>query len=161
MNDSYHTYEQVIAHIWMSHITHMNESHHTNKWDLSRMGPKASLGSWTLGGKGSTNLLYVIFSISSNGSMSSNIPRRRSSFTSAVSLKSICICRVRLVYECLYFTQHIPRRRKPCTSAVSLNSICWVHLVYEYVYFQSTHPKAPQPVDLLPCRCNLHVEFNQ
>ena len=29
MHKSYHTYEWVMAHIWMSHVTHMNETCHT------------------------------------------------------------------------------------------------------------------------------------
>jgi len=30
MNESCHTYEWVMSHIWMSHVTHMNESCHRN-----------------------------------------------------------------------------------------------------------------------------------
>jgi len=32
MNKSYCTYEWVTSHIWMSHVTHMNESCHTYEW---------------------------------------------------------------------------------------------------------------------------------
>jgi len=32
MNESCHTYERVMSHIWMSHVTHMNESCHTYEW---------------------------------------------------------------------------------------------------------------------------------
>jgi len=37
MNDSYHTYEWVISLIWMSYITHMNESYHTYEWVTSHI----------------------------------------------------------------------------------------------------------------------------
>jgi len=32
MNESCHTYEWVMSHTWMSHVTHMNESYHTCEW---------------------------------------------------------------------------------------------------------------------------------
>ena len=32
MNESCHTYEWVMWHIWMSHVTHMKESCHTYEW---------------------------------------------------------------------------------------------------------------------------------
>jgi len=35
MNESCHTYEWVMSHIWMSHVTHMNESCHTYEWVMS------------------------------------------------------------------------------------------------------------------------------
>ena len=35
MNESCHTYEWVMSRIWMSHVTHMNESCHTCKWVMS------------------------------------------------------------------------------------------------------------------------------
>ena len=38
MNESWHTYEWVMAHrrhIWMSHGTHMNESWHTYEWVMA------------------------------------------------------------------------------------------------------------------------------
>jgi len=34
---SRHTYDWVTSHIWMSHITHMNESHHTYEWVTSQI----------------------------------------------------------------------------------------------------------------------------
>ena len=37
MNESWHTYEWVIAHIWRSHGTHMNESWHTYEWVMSHI----------------------------------------------------------------------------------------------------------------------------
>jgi len=37
MNESCHTYEWVMAHIWMSHGTHMNESCHTYEWVMSHI----------------------------------------------------------------------------------------------------------------------------
>ena len=37
MNESYHTCEWVMPHIWMSHITHVNESCHTFECVVSRM----------------------------------------------------------------------------------------------------------------------------
>jgi len=37
LNESCHTYEWVISHIWMSHITHMNESCHTYEWVMSHI----------------------------------------------------------------------------------------------------------------------------
>ena len=37
MNESCHTYEWVMWHIWMSHVTHMNESCHTYKWVTSHI----------------------------------------------------------------------------------------------------------------------------
>jgi len=36
MNGSWHTYECVMAHIWMGHVTRMNESH-TYGWVMSHM----------------------------------------------------------------------------------------------------------------------------
>ena len=35
MNESCHTYEWVKSHVWMSHVTHMNESCHTSEWVMS------------------------------------------------------------------------------------------------------------------------------
>ena len=35
MNQSSHTYEQVMSHVWMSHVTRMNESWHTYEWVMS------------------------------------------------------------------------------------------------------------------------------
>ena len=35
--ESCHTYERVLSHIWMSHVTHMNESCHTCKWVMSHI----------------------------------------------------------------------------------------------------------------------------
>ena len=35
MNESCHTYEWVMSHIWISHFTHMNESCHTYEWAMS------------------------------------------------------------------------------------------------------------------------------
>jgi len=32
-----HTYERVMSHVWMSHVTHMNESCHTYEWVLSHL----------------------------------------------------------------------------------------------------------------------------
>jgi len=37
MNDSCHTYERVMSHIWTSHVTHMNESCHTYEWVMSHI----------------------------------------------------------------------------------------------------------------------------
>ena len=37
MNESCHTYEWVMSHIWMSHVTHMNEVCHTYEWVLSQI----------------------------------------------------------------------------------------------------------------------------
>ena len=37
MNESCHTYEWVVSHIWMSHVTHMNESCHTYEWVMSHI----------------------------------------------------------------------------------------------------------------------------
>jgi len=37
MNESYHTYEWVTSHIWMSHVTHMNESCHTYEWVMAHI----------------------------------------------------------------------------------------------------------------------------
>ena len=35
MNEPYHTYEWVMSHIWMSHVTRMNESRHTyERWNM-------------------------------------------------------------------------------------------------------------------------------
>jgi len=34
---SCHTYEWVMSHIWMSHVTHMNESCHTYEWVMSHI----------------------------------------------------------------------------------------------------------------------------
>jgi len=35
MNESCHSHERVMSHIWMSHGTHMNESYHTHEWVMS------------------------------------------------------------------------------------------------------------------------------
>jgi len=35
MNVSCHTYEWVLSHTWMSHLTHTNESCHIYEWDMS------------------------------------------------------------------------------------------------------------------------------
>ena len=37
MKKSCHTYEWVMAHIWMSHATHTNESCHTYEWVMSHI----------------------------------------------------------------------------------------------------------------------------
>ena len=37
MNGSCHTYEWVISHVWMSHVTRMNGSCHTYEWDMSHV----------------------------------------------------------------------------------------------------------------------------
>jgi len=37
MNASWHTYEWVMAHIWMSHGTHVNESCHTCEWVMAHI----------------------------------------------------------------------------------------------------------------------------
>ena len=37
MNESCHTYEWVMAHVWMSHVTRMNESCHTYEWVMSHV----------------------------------------------------------------------------------------------------------------------------
>ena len=40
INESCHTYEWVMSlmsHIWMSHVTHMNESWHTHEWFMSHI----------------------------------------------------------------------------------------------------------------------------
>jgi len=37
MNGSCHTYEWVMSHIWMSHVTHMYESRHTYVWVTSHI----------------------------------------------------------------------------------------------------------------------------
>jgi len=37
MNGSCHTYEWVMSHIWMSHVTHMNEPCHTYEWVMSHI----------------------------------------------------------------------------------------------------------------------------
>ena len=37
VQNEYHTCEWVMSHIWMSHITHVNESYHTCEWVISRM----------------------------------------------------------------------------------------------------------------------------
>jgi len=38
VNESYHTYEWVMSHIWKSHVPHMNETSHTNEWVMSHTG---------------------------------------------------------------------------------------------------------------------------
>jgi len=38
MDESCHTYQWVLSHIWMSHVTPMNESCHTYQWVLSHIG---------------------------------------------------------------------------------------------------------------------------
>ena len=37
MNEPWHTHEWVMAHIWMSHGTHMNESWHTYEWVMAHI----------------------------------------------------------------------------------------------------------------------------
>ena len=37
MNESCHTYEWVMSHIWVSHVTHMNVSCHTYEWVMSHI----------------------------------------------------------------------------------------------------------------------------
>ena len=37
MNESCHTYEWVMSHIWMRHVIHMNESCHTYEWIMSQV----------------------------------------------------------------------------------------------------------------------------
>jgi len=37
MNESCCTYEWVMSHIWMSHVTHMNASCHTHGWHMSHI----------------------------------------------------------------------------------------------------------------------------
>jgi len=37
MNESCHTSEWVMSHIWMSHVTHLNESCHTYEWVMSHI----------------------------------------------------------------------------------------------------------------------------
>ena len=37
MNEPRHTYEWVMAHIWMSHGTHMNEPRRTHKWVMAHL----------------------------------------------------------------------------------------------------------------------------
>jgi len=37
MNESYHTSKWVMSHIWMSHVTHLNESRHTSEWVTSHI----------------------------------------------------------------------------------------------------------------------------
>jgi len=37
MNESYHTYEWVMSHIWMRPVTHMNASRHTYEWVMSHI----------------------------------------------------------------------------------------------------------------------------
>ena len=37
LHESCHTYEWVMAHIWMSHVTHMNESWHTYEWVIAHL----------------------------------------------------------------------------------------------------------------------------
>jgi len=37
MNESHHTWEWVMSQIWMSHATHMNESCHTYEWIMSHI----------------------------------------------------------------------------------------------------------------------------
>jgi len=37
MNESCHTYEWVMPHIWMSHVTHINKSCHTYEWVMSHI----------------------------------------------------------------------------------------------------------------------------
>jgi len=36
-NESCHTYERVMSHTWMSHVTHMNESCQIYKWVISHI----------------------------------------------------------------------------------------------------------------------------
>ena len=35
MNEARHTFEWVMSHIWMSHVTHMKEACHTYEWGMS------------------------------------------------------------------------------------------------------------------------------
>jgi len=37
MNESWHTYEWVMVHIWTSHGTHMKESWHTYEWAMTHI----------------------------------------------------------------------------------------------------------------------------
>ena len=37
MSESCHIYEWVMSHIWMSHVTHMNESFHICEWVMSHI----------------------------------------------------------------------------------------------------------------------------
>jgi len=37
MNESYHTCEWVMSHMWMSHVTHVCEPCHTCEWVMSNM----------------------------------------------------------------------------------------------------------------------------
>jgi len=37
MNESHHMYEWATSHMWMSHVTHMNEACHTYEWVMSHI----------------------------------------------------------------------------------------------------------------------------
>ena len=37
INQSCHTYEWIMSHIWMSHVPHVNDSCHTYEWVVSHM----------------------------------------------------------------------------------------------------------------------------
>jgi len=46
MNESCHTYEWVMSHIRMSHVTHTNESCHTYEWGMSHICKKPVIHIW-------------------------------------------------------------------------------------------------------------------
>jgi len=51
MNESCHTYEWVMSHIWMSHVTHMDGSCSTYEWVMSNMALLGAYGkpfTWSL-----------------------------------------------------------------------------------------------------------------
>jgi len=43
MNECCQTYDQGMSHVWMSHVTHMHESYHTYEWVTSHMWIMTSL----------------------------------------------------------------------------------------------------------------------
>ena len=47
MKESCHTNEWVMSDIWMSHVTYMNESQHTYEWVMSHMHEWTSRVTWT------------------------------------------------------------------------------------------------------------------
>ena len=48
MNASRHTYEWVMSHIWMRHVTHMNASCHTYEWVMSHAWTSRVTYEWVM-----------------------------------------------------------------------------------------------------------------
>jgi len=143
MNDSCHTYEWIMTNIWMRHVSNLNESCHTYEWVMSHI--------WMSHGTHMNEICCTDGWVTSHSDVTWLIYMCNMSHTmSGVSdMKESCLKYERVMYEYKWVMTHVTWLMHICNmshimSGVSYINLCHVinlHLIHmnESCHVMSTH----------------------